>query len=223
MTQQAKVWALRVYADHAIYNDDGDETRHPPTEGVVFSSLAAVGRAADRYKEFLKRTEDITVKNHVEDMGMGGRVQSFTLDYGDGTSRMQIAATTNFGDGRHDYILSESLGFLTGKFRELPMVVERVNVRRAEGDCEQWLLNEIHRLNEVFASLETISSDLRIWAEGGHSMLLRCFTGCNGFVPAIIGPERLAEFLESGMSLQDVKARLVCRKCKKREFFIVPA
>jgi len=219
MIPDQRAWILLLYRDHAIHNGNFAQ-RHPPTEGISLSDLGPISQAAYFHEELMKRTENISVWRDLEGEDDTAS-ECVTLTYGDRT-RLQIRADGDASTKDHDYVAKVSVRDRYRTYRDVPMRVGSVVAERSGHDAEDWLRDEINRLKALFASIDAVSNDLLLWKESGHSMLLRCRGGCHMTSPAIISPEQIANFVAKGLSMVDVRKRLVCKKCKKRDFFMVP-
>ncbi|HEY8594659.1 MAG TPA: hypothetical protein VIL84_05410 [Devosiaceae bacterium] len=82
--------------------------------------------------------------------------------------------------------------------------------------------DDLRRLKQITDRLESATGSLDGWVNEGLSAAIICKTlFCRD--PVVLPHQRLRAFSESGLTLDGLKAKLVCVKCGKRNTSLVPA
>ena len=89
----------------------------------------------------------------------------------------------------------------------------------------RWLAGELDRLEALMQQLEEATASLCSWASSPYPMSVSCRDWmCRTRIGAkLIAKDKLTEYAARGMTLDDLKAKLVCRECGKGDAIVSPA
>jgi hypothetical protein len=239
MTGKENIRNILIYSDHVIYNGD-HKNHYPSIDGVSLKILSKIVINLERYPEYLLRTSHIKLRKWRDYDGLPFE-DFYDILYNVNPKKHEIIEpsitvvfnSTNEENVKYDYTAMASRDTSTAyKYgsrmtpTETRFKVCRAIIKRNEADADTWIQSELARLENICDLLEKITKDLKSWAESKIEMRVFCPTAatCRPYSSAaIITCDQLSIYSKQGLSLEDLKQKLICKVCGKRCYLIRPA
>lgn len=229
MTQQKNITGLTVYKDYVVHHED-TKTNHPSIEGLSLQKLAAIVIRWGKYRSHLRQTQQIKLLKTSDYDGLP--FEDFYEILYENSNNPAVSGNPSVvvvfnstDDEDYDYIAmvsrSTTTAYKQGKSlepSETKFKVHHAIIKRKGGDADTWTQGELLRLQVILDDLDTATKSLRSWADSGLDMRASCKTyRCRpGDDPAIISCHQLLAYVKKGLSLDDLKKKLVCKVCGAR-------
>lgn len=219
--------ALNIYDDHVIRDPDF-KVKHPPIDGLSLSRFADVAIRVAKYNGYLRRTQRITLRKSTDYDGypfedfheiLYNANDDYTTSDPQDLSINVVFQPTTGGDFDYTAIAGRNTttAYKRGRIvdaKETRFKVHSAQIRRKEASADVWAQRELARLTEILDRLDQSTQSLRSWAEDGINMQVFCSTArCRWGDKAILSSEQLLIYANKGLSLDDLRKKLKCKKC----------
>ena len=103
----------------------------------------------------------------------------------------------------------------SGPSMEKKFILQSIWTSHKEDKTAAWVAPVYRSLIETCERLEAMGTDLALWASSDLDMRVWC-NNCRSLFHTILPNTRLRELVMSGVTMERLKSRLMCKKCGKR-------
>ncbi len=207
MTQKNTL--ISIYHDHITYRCE-ETTHYPQIEGVSIQVLASIVlRWHDKYRLYMKQNQpDMSLETYRDFEGLADA--NYIIRYGD-LSVQEKSIRIHFSQcDDNDFDIKTDVKTYRNSERFIHLKCLFAIVQNSQDDVDVWIKHEAERLQNIMNSLDKATQNLHCWAQQGLDMNVYCHK-CNS--SSVISNINLHIHNNNGLSLDDLKNKLRCKKC----------